>query len=65
MDDFAGASADERCRWVQLVERRCQSGWVFRWVFRFESRFLAYSRKELESIVDDTGLYGIAFSMAR
>ena len=62
MDDFAGASADDRRRWVQLVESRCQPGWVFRWVFRFESCFLTYSRQELEELLVPADLEATTFS---
>jgi len=62
MDDFAGASVDDRRRWVQIVEHRCQPGWVFRWVFHFESRFLAYSRQELDELLVSAGLEATSFS---
>jgi hypothetical protein len=38
-----------------------RAGWLFRNVFRFESRHLSYGRDELESICERAGLVLTAF----
>jgi len=50
-----------RHQWVERVEKAANPGRLFRTVFRFESRFLAYSRDELAAMVAKAGLELIEF----
>lgn len=48
LDDAAEATARQRGDWIARVRRVTGPRLLFRAVYRFESRFLAYSRDELE-----------------
>jgi len=61
MDDFSEASDGARRQWVERVEKTANPGWLFRTVFWFENRFLAYSRDELAAMVTKAGLELIEF----
>jgi 2-polyprenyl-3-methyl-5-hydroxy-6-metoxy-1,4-benzoquinol methylase len=56
LDDLAGVAIKARKEWIEKVECACNAGWLFRTVFSFESKFLAYSRLEIEEICKKTGL---------
>jgi len=62
LDDVAEASCNARREWVSNVERTCHRSWLFRTVFGFESRFIAYSRPEIEEICEMAKLNLIRFS---
>ena len=48
LDDASEATARQRCDWIANVRGAAGPLLLFAAVFRFESRFLAYSREELE-----------------
>jgi 2-polyprenyl-3-methyl-5-hydroxy-6-metoxy-1,4-benzoquinol methylase len=56
IDDAAEATREARRYWADRVEEACHAGWLFRVTFMFESRFLAYSRPELEKMCERAGL---------
>jgi len=56
LDDCPDVAPEKRRAWINLVESKCKAGLLFRTVFLFESKFLAYSRKELEAAVLPSGL---------
>jgi len=60
-DDSAETSDHARREWIARVEQAARAGWLFRSVFRFESRCLSYGRDELESICERAGLVLTAF----
>jgi len=62
MDDDAEATSDARQKWVRKVEQACNPGWISRAVFTFESRFLAYSRWDLECLCKKADLQLMHFS---
>ena len=61
VDDFAEVANEARRRWVARVESAAHAGWLFRTVFQFESRFLAYSRTEIETMCRRAGLCIVEF----
>jgi ubiquinone/menaquinone biosynthesis C-methylase UbiE len=63
LDDSAEASAASRAAWVAEVERRARAGWLFRSVFRFESRCLAYSQAEVEALAAAADLRIASFEL--
>ena len=65
MDDADDAPPHARRRWVTEVERAFRPSPVFRSVFAFESRFLAYSRTELESLCARARLRIRQFTMSK
>jgi ubiquinone/menaquinone biosynthesis C-methylase UbiE len=56
MDDSAEATRQARRDWVAAVETAAQPGPLFRLVFWFESRYLAYSRDEVSRLCAQSGL---------
>jgi ubiquinone/menaquinone biosynthesis C-methylase UbiE len=62
-DDAAEARDEERAAWTALVERQARAGLLFRFVFGFESRHLAYSREELAELGAVAGLRLSAFEL--
>lgn len=56
LDHSAAATREDRRRWVARVESAAHSGPLFRIVYPFESRFLSYSRAELEEMCERAGL---------
>lgn len=62
LDDLAGVAIEARKEWIKKVECACNAGWLFRTVFSFESRHLAYSYSEIEKICRKIGLSIISFS---
>lgn len=63
LDDAGEASPAARKEWVAEVERRARSGWLFRSVFWFESRFLAYSQREVRELTGRAGLSSSSFDL--
>ena len=63
MDDFGDVSEDARRAWVQRVEASFAAGLLFRSVFNFESRHLAYREKEIRPLCDQAGLHIAGFRM--
>jgi len=61
LDDFGEISSEARRTWVERVERAANAGWAFRTVFRFESRYLAYTRSEFEAICGESALELVEF----
>ena len=61
MDDFGEVTNAERRAWVARVEEAARAGWLFRTVFMFESRALAYTRAEFEEICRESNLRIIEF----
>lgn len=61
MDDFGEASNDARKNWIERVENAAHAGRLFQTVFRFESKYLAYSKSEFENICHRAGLRLLAF----
>lgn len=51
LDDYADVPTQTKKEWIDLVQSKCKAGPLFRTVFSFESKYLAYSRKELENII--------------
>jgi len=47
LDDAAEATGEQRRRWIARVQKAAGNRLLFRTVYTFESRFLAYSKKEL------------------
>jgi len=56
LDDSGDVSEDARREWVNRVEASFDAGILFRTVFNFESRHLAYKEKEIRSLLDEAGL---------
>jgi len=54
LDDFAGASPEAKAKWIKKVEDACKPGGLFKTVFSFESKFLAYSHSEISDICERT-----------
>lgn len=55
LDDFADVSSEDRANWIKKVEDTCKPGWLFRTVFSFESKFLAYSHSEIADLCKKAG----------
>lgn len=55
LDDLAGVAIEARKEWIEKVESACKAGWLFRTVFSFESKFLAYSRSEVSDMSKRAG----------
>ena len=62
MDDSADATDEARDAWVAAVEEAADVGWFFHTVFWFESRFLAYSEREVARLCQEAGLKLADFS---
>ena len=62
LDDVAEVSSSARRAWIKKVEESCHPGLWFKIVFRFESKFIAYSRSEVEGICETAGLKLADFS---
>lgn len=62
LDDLAGVSVEAQAEWIKKVERACKPKWLFRIVFSFESRFLAYSCIEVEEMCKKVGFSLTTFS---
>jgi len=62
MDDWQDASHEDRKKWVELVEGIAGAGILFKCVFWFESRYLAYSQYELERLCEKADLSLFEFS---
>ncbi len=56
MDDSADATEEAQAAWVAAVEEAARVGWLFRTVFRFEIRHLAYTRDEVVRLCTRAGL---------
>ena len=56
LDDSADVTEDERREWVRRVRRAFADGWLFRAVFLFESRHLAYGDAEVRGLARSAGL---------
>lgn len=56
VDDAAEATAADRRQWINDVQARFPAGRLFRAVYGFESRFLAYSHEEVRQIASSAGL---------
>lgn len=56
LDDFGDASEDARKDWVRKVEASFNAGSLFRLVFNFESKHLAYNESEFRSLCEQAGL---------
>lgn len=56
LDDSADATDEERREWVRRVERAFDAGRLFRTVFMFESRHLAYGEHEVRALAKAAGL---------
>ena len=61
LDDCGETSNEARKAWVERVEKAANAGWVFRTVFRLESRYLAYTRSEFEAICGKSALELVEF----
>jgi len=62
LDDLAGVSFEAQAEWIKKVEYACKPRRLFRIVFSFESRFLAYSRIEVEEMCKKAGFSLMVFS---
>jgi len=62
-DDAAEAGDEARRAWVAQVERLADAGRLFRRVFRFESRYLAYTQNEIQTLARSAGLRLNAFEI--
>lgn len=60
--DLADVSFEARMDWIKKVEDACKPGWLFRTVFSFESKFLAYSRSEVSDMCKRVGFLLSDFS---
>ncbi|MHC5056975.1 MAG: beta-ketoacyl synthase N-terminal-like domain-containing protein [Planctomycetota bacterium] len=56
LDHSPAATAADRRKWVARVRRAAGTGALFRAIYTFESRFLAYSEGELRKLCRDAGL---------
>lgn len=56
MDDYGDSSEEERRKWVLRVEAAFDAGSIFRRVFNFESRHLAYGEKEVRALCERAAL---------
>ncbi|MCY3020026.1 MAG: class I SAM-dependent methyltransferase [Planctomycetota bacterium] len=56
LDDAAEASRASRAEWAAEVERLSHAGLLFRCVYWFESRYLAYSKEEVAALAAAAGL---------
>ena len=56
LDDSGDASGSARSAWVRKVEASFDAGILFRTVFNFESRWLAYTEAEIRSLCSAAGL---------
>ena len=56
MDDSADATEEARAEWLGLVQEVANTGLLFRTVFWFESRFLAYSENEVSRLCVEANL---------
>lgn len=63
MDEAAEAAPEARRRWVTRVEDAFSPAAIFRIVFSFESRFIAYSRRELTQLCKKADLRLASFSI--
>jgi len=57
MDDAAEATGKQRKNWITLVQKAWGSWLLFRVVYSFESRLLAYSREELTGLGKSAGFH--------
>ncbi len=56
IDESADAKRDARREWMRRVESSGRPLWLFRTVFSFELKHLAYSRQEIETLCHRAGL---------
>lgn len=56
LDDSGDVTEEDRRAWIERVEASFDAGWLFRNVFRFESRFLAYTEEEIRRLCGKAGL---------
>lgn len=56
LDDSCDVSEEDRSMWVRKVESAFDAGILFRTVFNFESRHLAYREAEIRSLCDQAAL---------
>jgi ubiquinone/menaquinone biosynthesis C-methylase UbiE len=63
LDDAGEVTPGQRDDWIACVERVTGRRLLFRAVYRFESRFLAYSREELERMGASAGLRLVEWRM--
>ncbi len=56
LDDFGDVSEDARKAWIERVEATFDAGILFRTIFRFESRWLAYNERDVRLLCEEAGL---------
>lgn len=64
LDDWRETSDNARQKWIARVESAVGPRRLFRTVFRFESQYLAYDRRELDRLCEKAGLRLVAFDVA-
>lgn len=62
LDDFSDITIEARKIWTEKVECAYKVGLLFRTIFGFESKFLAYSRIEVEEMCKNAKLNLLIFS---